>query len=598
MEADADVLFEISWEVCNKVGGIHTVIVSKAALMKEINKVYYLIGPYVEKKARIVFSKEEVPLEFQKIFDELSQEGIICHYGKWDIKGEPKTILIEFSGFANRKNDIKKELWDRFRIDSLNSGWDFEEPVLWSYASAKLIEKFVNLNKKKIVVHFHEWLAGAGLLYLTGKIPTIFTTHATTLGRTMASAGRELYNTLDTLDADREAYSLGINAKHQLEKACAHNATVFTTVSEITSIEAEKILGKKPDILVLNGLDTDKFPTFEELSIKHRESRSIIREFVSYYFFPYYFFDIEETLIFFIVGRYEFKNKGVDIFIKSLANLNNMLKEEKSKKTIIAFFWIPRDVLSTRTELAQNKNTYDNVKHFVERYLPTLQLKILDTIFMDPLENFANEKKFCKPGKLFDRDFLKGAKRLKLNFVKEGNPPITTHFLAGEEHDIIVKNLLDTGLDNKEDDRVKVIFYPVYLSGVDGLLDLPYYDTIVGCHLGLFPSYYEPWGYTPLESAALGVPSLTTDLGGFGRFLINQKRDGQGIYVLKRFKTSEEEIITHFTKILYDFCKLNREDRVREKINAKNTSNLADWRLLIQNYTKAHNLALEKHKSQ
>lgn len=596
----ADVLFEASWEVCNKVGGIYTVVKSKAALVNDAYPTYVLIGPYVEIQARDTFVKETPPPEFQPVFDDVVKEGIVCHYGTWQIKGDPKVVLLEFQGIVSQKNDIKKRLWDDFKIDSINAQWEFEEPMLWATAAGKLIEKYCQHNNpdgtRKIVAHFHEWLAGFGLLYLKQqktKVGTVFTTHATMLGRSIAGSGEPLYEMLDTLDATTEAYKHGIQDKHLTEKACALNTDAFTTVSEITAIEAEKILGRKADVLVLNGLDIEKFPTFEETSIKHRENRDIIREFVSYFFFPHYYFNLDETLFFFIVGRYEFKNKGIDIFIRALGKLNDKLKAEGSEKTIVTFFWIPRDVHGAKDELPVNKSNYYQIKDFVRRNSHTLQSRVLNTVFQCSTDCFNDEVKFNKGG-LFDKDFLLEAKKLRINFQKKGNPLLVTHNLPYEEQDIIINELLRAGLDNREDDRVKMVFYPVYLTGIDGLIDLPYYDAIVGCHLGVFPSYYEPWGYTPLESAAFGVPSITTDLGGFGRFLTQKGVPNEGVFILQRFHKTEDETVDHFTEILYNYCKLTAKGRVRQKIIAKELSNLADWKELINNYYEAHNIAVSR----
>jgi glycogen(starch) synthase len=398
---------------------------------------------------------------------------------------------------------------------------------------------------------------------------------------------------LETLDPEKEAYARGVQDKFTTERACAQNCDVFTTVSEITGMEAEKILGRKPDVLVLNGLDIERFPTFEVTSIKHRENREIIREFVTYHFFPHYYFDLENTLIFFIVGRYEYKNKGIDIFIKALAKLNDRMKEEGSKKSVVVFFWIPRDVQRVKDELSKNKINFDQFQHFVRKNSDKIQFRILDDIMKCSVEDMKQPECLYKDG-LFDKEFMIEAKRLKINFAKVGNPLLVTHDMPNEWNDAIIRGFVETGLDNKEDDKVKVVFYPVYLTGVDGLLDLPYYDAIMGCHLGLFPSYYEPWGYTPLEAAALGVPSLTTDFGGFGRFLMQKGVPDSGVFILKRFGKTDEEAVEHFTQLMHNFTKLDEKRRVKEKMKAKGLSNLADWKELINNYYEAHNMAVEK----
>ena len=580
-------MFELSWEVCNKVGGIYTVITSKADLISKNHENYFLIGPYFENQAKFEFKESLPPQSFRKAFSELETEGIKCHYGNWLIKGNPKVILIDFKNFVNKKNEIKKDLWDKFKVDSLFSQWDFEEPVIWSTAAGKLIELLQ--KSKKVIIHCHEWLAGAALLYLKNKnIPSIFTTHATMLGRALAGSGYDLYDNLENLNPDLEAKNRGVIDKHSLEKAAASNAHVFTTVSEITSMEAEKILGRKADILTLNGLDIDKFPSFEITSIEHQKNREVIREFISYYFFPHYYFNLQETLNFFIVGRYEFKNKGIDVFIKSLGKLNKLMKDENSEKTVVVFLWIPTQVESAKLKVAKNKTNYHLIKHFIEQNSSLFNRRIIENMFKQEDENF---------NMLFDEDFYHDIRKLKLNFIKEGDPPVITHNIPNESNDPTIKSLLENGLDNKKDDRVKIIFYPVYLTGVDGLLDLEYYDCISGCHLGLFPSYYEPWGYTPLETAALGVPALTTDLGGFGRFLMSKNEENSGVFVLKRLKKSEEEIVNEFTSILYNFTKLDQKGRVDQKLKAKRISNLADWKEFIKFYFQAYELALRRNNA-
>lgn len=591
MKARADYLFEVSWEVCNKVGGIYTVVKSKANQMMKHYKNYFLIGPYFKEKARMEFELKPHPAIFNDIFNKLRDLGINCHFGIWHIEGRPNTILIDFSQIINNKNQIKEELWNNYKIDSLGTGWDFEEPVLWSHAVGCLIAKFFEQNQdKKIIAHFHEWLTGAGLLYLKNqniKIGTIFTTHATILGRTLAGNNYPLYDIIDKINPNEEAYKLNIQSKYLLEKACAEYCDVFTTVSEITGIEAEKILGRKPDILVLNGLDIRKFPNLEESSLKHITNRNKIREFITSYFFPYYTFDLNHTLLLFILGRYEFRNKGIDIFIKVLGNLNEILKKQKTSRTVISFFWIPQDNQGIKREQLENKNYYMHIKNFVDYNSEDILSKIVHELVCR--QNISKEK-------ILSGEFLNALKKDLMRFKRKGNPPLCTHYIKNELNDPIISSLLKQGLDNKEDDRVKAILYPVYLDGSDGLINLPYYDSISGCHLGIFPSYYEPWGYTPLESAALGVPAITSDLAGFGRFIQHKVKNtmNDGIFILKRYQQSEEQIINSFTDYISKFCKRDTTVRVKNKINAMELAHLANWSILVKNYIKAHNLALEK----
>lgn len=591
IKPEAEYLFEVSFEVCNKVGGIHAVVASKSKEIMKYCKNYFAIGPYYEDKAKEALVEQEAPLFLKKAFEQMHSIGLKCHYGKWiDAENDPPAILVEFFQLMGKKNEIKTSLWNDFKIDSYTAGYDFDEPVVWSTAVGMLIDLIGReLKGKKIVAHFHEWLCGAGLLYLkknSPKIKTVFTTHATMLGRALSGRGYPLYEHLSHLDTYKEAYNLGIQAKFLIEKASAQNADIFTTVSEITSVEASKILERKPEVLVLNGIDMSKFPTIEETSIKHLTCREKIREFLTFYFFPHYDFSLEHNLIFFLSGRNEFRNKGVDVYIKALGRLNEQLKKDKTKRTISAFIWVPLGHRGIKTEIIENKSYYQHIKNFVGWN----SKEILKSITYD----LILEKDLSKDT-IFTQKFLKEARKNIIHFKRQGNPPLCTHYIDNEESNEIIQELKKNGLQNRQEDSVKTILYPVYLAGDDGLINLPYMDALAGTHLGIYPSYYEPWGYTPLENAGMGVASITTDLAGFGRF-IKDKTDEKdpGIWVLPRHHKPDEDVIQKLFELMYMYAKFSHEERVKNKLNAKNAAESADWKILIKNYIEAYNLALKK----
>ena len=591
MEKKAEICFEISWEVCNKVGGIFTVVKSKAAKMVELyGDNYTLIGPYFASQAIGQFL-EELPGENHKAaFEELRKEGIICHYGRWMMEGKPQVILIDFVNYRDRANDIKRAMWEWYKIDSLSAGHDYDEPVIWSYTVGMLLERLSkSIKEKKIVAQFHEWLSGTGLLYLKKKnvkIATVFTTHATVLGRTLANSNIDLYNVWENINPDQEVYKYHIESKHLVEKSSAAFADVFTTVSEITGVEASYFLKKKPDVLLPNGLDISKFPTFEEAAIKHRIQRDRIREFMLFYFFPYYTFDLEETIIYFIAGRYEFHDKGIDIYIKALGHLNEKLKQAHSKKTVVAFIWVPANFRNIKPELLESKILYQDIKDALE--------EVKDDVDKNIIYSFVADKKISKEV-LFNDDFLTEMKIRVARFVKKGKPPLLTHDLY-DENDIILKTIIASNLKNEDNDPVKIVYYPIYLSGADGLLNLNYYEAMQGSHLGIFPSYYEPWGYTPLEAGALGVSSVTTDLAGFGRYFCKdcEQSSNSGIFVLKRLNKDDDGVIKQLVDVMFEFANLSKEDRIANKMEAAKIASTADWKIFVHNYVNAHNLAVQK----
>lgn len=578
------------------VGGIYTVITSKIQQMLQAYKFnYFAVGPYFPGKVGADKFHESVPPDFLKdIFEELHKEGIYCYYGSWLIDGEPNAILIDYSKYQYKLNDIKKEYWEKFKIDSLNTQYhDYDEPMLWSTCVGILLEKIkAKLAGKKIAVQCHEWLAAGAVLYLKSrkvKIGTIFTTHATMLGRTMAGNNVDLYEVLDKVNPEEQAYKYGIQAKFLTERACAQNVDVFTTVSEVTGVEATHFLGRKPDVLLPNGLDTQQFPTFDEASIKHKHLKGKLKKFLLFYFFPYYQFDMDEVLLFFLAGRYEFQNKGIDVYIKSLGKLNQEMKSAKCNKTVVAFIWVPTAIKEIKPEILESKAFYEDILESVQDSMEDLKDRLIYGLVS---KKEINEEFLL--GKPLLRELEKKATRLK----RQGNPPLCTHNIYNEDNDLIIKALKANGLNNAQDDCVKAVFYPIYLNGADQLTDLAYYEAIMACHLGVFPSYYEPWGYTPMEAGAMGIASVTTDLSGFGKYIqkyTEESKDYPGIFIIKRNNKTTDQVADDLFNIFSKFTAGNKQARIENKLQAKKIADIADWANLIEFYIKAHNLAIDKN---
>ncbi len=601
MKRDIAVI-EVSYEAANKVGGIYTVLVSKSQRMMQNFSEYLAIGFYNPEQAIVRFEQDkEFAKRMQKITGPLEKRfGFKIHCGKWLVKGQkPNCILIDPASYKNAANDVKRELWDNFGIDSLNSDDWFNEPVVWAKAAGLLIEEIIRqkIFKEKIAVHCHEWLAGTALLHLKNKkidCGTVFTTHATTLGRSIAESDADLVKMIDDglkqkkCAVNEIVYQYNVQAKHMLEKACAEQADVFTTVSEITAREAQWVLCKKPDILTPNGLDLAEFPLMEDLSDEHIHVRNQIRKFVLDYFVPYYDLDVKDTLFYFISGRHEFHNKGIDVFIDALGKLNRQLKAKKHEtKTIVAFIFIPNGGVNRNVEMIKNLSRFQRIEDLVDDELPNIKERVFTSI---------SEGKMPDQSCVLGEEFLFDLKKLlaKIRYTKGQNAPISPFDLQGEND--ITRALQRNGLFNSKEDKVKVIYYPDYLSSADGLLGLNYYGAIIGSHLGVFPSYYEPWGYTPLETAAYGVMAITTDLAGFGQFIKKemQKTDKKGIFVLDREGKTKGETSDALCKIMMEIYKTGKKERIEYKMGAKELSFSADWSQLIENYAKAYELALKK----
>jgi len=593
---EVDYVFETSFEVCNKVGGIYTVIRSKAAQMVgQYGEGYCAVGYYEPAQARLEFDENTPPAGLAKAFKRLEAEGIRCHFGVWLIPGRPNAILVDAKNYAVDPNDIKKRLWEDYNIDSIKSDAWFNDPMVWSTAIGRLLEELIKeepYRGKKVIGHFHEWLSGFALLHIKkNKLPiaTVFTTHATMLGRSISSAGGDLYKLVNdgikrkekaTVDMARQ---YNCEDKYTMEVACANNADAFTTVSEITGREATYTLGKKPDVLLFNGLDMSKFPEAEELSVLRKKYRDQMREFLISYFCRYYKMDFYNIRSMFLSGRYEFHNKGVDVYIDALGKLNRRMKAEKSQKQVVAFILVPSGTRGEDMQVLKNKALYEEIHEQVENMLPDIRDRLVDLITTGEAPD----------GNVFTDEFLQQARKLTAHFVeKRGQvaPLCAFELNYPLDSDNIIQAFRRNELLNREEDKVKVIFYPAYLSSADRLIGLDYNPGTLTCDVGVFPSFYEPWGYTPLETAAQGTLAITTDLAGFGQFIAGK---GDGIKVLKVDGVEYGKIVDELTKELYDIVYMEKKELTRRRMNAKELSSLADWQALAKNYFKAYSVAIK-----
>ncbi|MFH0863329.1 MAG: hypothetical protein V1875_09940 [Candidatus Altiarchaeota archaeon] len=590
-----DYVFEASYEVCNKVGGIYTVIKSKAARMvEEYGEGYCAVGYYDLAKSRLEFDESQPPAGLAKAFKRLESEGIKCHFGTWLTAGRPHVILLDVRGYQANVNDLKKHLWEDYEIDSIRSDAWFNDPLLWSTAVGRLIEELMKEAPYKgsgVVGHFHEWLSGFAILHIhKNKIPvgTVFTTHATMLGRNISGSGHDLYGMVNEGLRKKESATIELarqyrcEDKHSTEVACVKSADVFTTVSEITGREAAYILGKKPEVLLFNGLDTSKFPEMEELAVMRHKYRIRMREFLISYFCRYYYMDLMNIRSMFLSGRYEYHNKGIDVYIDALGKLNKKLKAENSKKHVVAFIFVPTDTRGEEMQVLKNKALYEEIHDQIDGSLPEIKDNLLELII-----------KGQKPdGNVFSEEFLTLIRKLTAHFAekKGGSAPLCAFELNYSlDSDSIIQAFRRNELLNREEDKVKVIFYPAYLSSADRLISLDYNPGTLTCDVGVFPSYYEPWGYTPLETAAQGTLAITTDLAGFGQFIDGK---GDGIQVLKLDGIEYDKVVDELYNKMYDIIGLEKKELTRRRMNAKELAGLADWKMLIKNYVKAHQLAV------
>ena len=543
-----DILFETSWEVCNKVGGIYTVLSTKAKVLgKQLGDNLIFIGPDVW--------SEDNPSPFFKESDSILKEwvknprlpyNIKIRAGRWDIPGNPIAILVKFDTLYSKKNDIYAEMWEHFKVDSLHAYGDYDEGCAFGVASAMVIDScaaYLAKRNNKIVAHFDEWTTGMGLLYLklhSPKIATVFTTHATSIGRSICGNNKPLYDYFKGYNGDQMAAELNMQSKHSLEKAASHNADCFTTVSEITARECEQLLERRPDIVTPNGFELAFVPKAKNFDIARKNARIALLNVASTLTGKKF---SDDTFMFLTSGRNEFRNKGLDMYLDAVNHLRNS-NPGKIEKESIAFILVPAWSAGPRkdlqTALESNKKT------------------------VQPLED-----------------------------------PIITHTLHNYSQDTIYNRIQYLGMHNASYDKVNIIYVPCYLNGTDGIFNKTYYELLIGMDAAEFASYYEPWGYTPHEGIAFGVPTITTNLSGFGQWVLEtlgNDIETTGVKVVKRTDSNYYSAVMDISAIIYELMQLKPSKLKQISKAAISTSKKADWNEFINYYDKAYTIAINKLK--
>lgn len=543
-----DILFETSWEVCNKVGGIYTVLSTKAKVLgKQLGDNLIFIGPDVW--------SEDNPSPFFKESDSILKGwvknprlpyNIKIRAGRWDIPGNPIAILVKFDTLYSIKNNIYAEMWEHFKVDSLHAYGDYDEGCAFGVASAMVIDScaaYLAKRNNKIVAHFDEWTTGMGLLYLklhSPKIATVFTTHATSIGRSICGNNKPLYDYFKGYNGDQMAAELNMQSKHSLEKAAAHNADCFTTVSEITARECEQLLERRPDIVTPNGFELAFVPKAKNFDIARKNARIALLNVASTLTGKKF---SDDTFMFLTSGRNEFRNKGLDMYLDAVNHLRNS-NPGKIEKESIAFILVPAWSAGPRkdlqTALESNKKT------------------------VQPLED-----------------------------------PIITHTLHNYSQDTIYNRIQYLGMHNASYDKVNIIYVPCYLNGTDGIFNKTYYELLIGMDTAVFASYYEPWGYTPHEGIAFGVPTITTNLSGFGQWVLEtlgNDIETTGVKVVKRTDSNYYSAVMDISAIIYELMQLKPSKLKQISKAAISTSKKADWNEFINYYDKAYTIAINKLK--
>ncbi|KAJ2103383.1 glycogen synthase isoform 1 [Coemansia sp. S100] len=586
-------LFETSWEVANKVGGIYTVIKTKVPVtVQEYGDRYHLTGPWNRYSAPVEVEEIEPDIPAIKAaIDSITAQGVQVLYGRWLIDGAPRVILFDIGSAAHKLDEWKGDLWRVAGIPSPPHDTETNDTILFGYLNAWFLSEVAKHDTEHaIIAQFHEWQAGVGAVLCNKRkidVATIFTTHATLLGRYLCAGNVDFYNNLKHFNVDEEAGKRGIYHRYCIERAAAHCVDVFTTVSNITAYEAEYLLRRKPDGVLPNGLNVVKFSAMHEFQNLHQVAKERINHFVRGHFYGHYNFELENTLYFFTAGRYEYRNKGIDMYIESLARLNARLKACNSPITVVAFIITPAKVNSFTVETLKGQALIKQLEDTVEEVSTRIGKRIFEMAARgkEPqLEDLLTEQ---------DRVLLK---RRVFSLKRDSLPPIVTHNMVSDSEDPVLSQLRSVHLFNNDDDRVKIVFHPEFLNANNPVIGLDYEEFIRGTHLGVFPSYYEPWGYTPAECTVMGVPSITTNLSGFGCFMEDNIVNPQdyGIYIVDRRLKSAEESMDQLASYMFEFCQKTRRQRINQRNRTERLSDILDWKRMGIEYMKARQCALRR----
>lgn len=541
-----DLLMETSWEVCNKIGGIYTVLSTKAAtLQKQHKDKTIFIGPDVwsEENPSPYFIESRTILK-KWLLEAQLPEGVDVRVGRWDIPGKPIVVLVKFDGMYKVKDQFYGRMWELYGVDSLHAYGDYDEACAFSHAAgivAKSLADFYLKHKlvadtdaPRIISHYDEWTTGMGLLYIKAECPniaTVFTTHATSIGRSICGNGKPLYDQLPNYNGDQMARELNMEAKHSLEKAAANQADCFTTVSEVTARECEQLLERRPDIVTPNGFENNFVPAATKFRQARAEARKKMLEVASALTGNEF---SDDTFIIVSSGRCEYRNKGLDLFLDAMSRLGD---SDPSRK-ILAFIMVPAWVDKARPDLIHALSIGQN-------------------------------------SRLSD--------------------PVITHTLHNYDSDAVINRIHQIGFSNDRESRASVIYVPCYLNGDDGIFNMTYYQLLPGCDATVFPSYYEPWGYTPLESVAFGVPTVTTSLSGFGQWILDtfdNSFENCGVRVEDRNDSNYEEVRDNIANDLRTLIADSPTILASISKAAKATAKTAAWSNFIKYYDRAYCIAI------
>ena len=590
---EGTLLVEVSWEVCQQIGGIYTVVQSKIPrMMEQWGDRVCLVGPFNPDVSPVEFEETSPNGLFGAAAEALREAGVEVHYGRWLTSGHPPVILLNPASAMPRLNEIKHRIWQRHGIDMRATSPLIDQVV----AFGALVEQFFAVLTSResprhaIIGHFHEWMGGAALPDIRhAELPValVLTTHATQLGRFLSMDNPCYYDAIPSIDWSSEARRFNIEVEAGLERAAAKAAHVLTTVSDITAVECVHFLNRTPDVILPNGRIFERFAVLHEFQNLHRRHKERIHQFVTSLFFPSYTFDLNRTLYVFTSGRYEYGNKGFDVCIEAMRRLNARMKDAKLDRTVVFFLVTRAAFRGINAEVLRARGVMEEIRRDCTEIQEQMGHRLFNAVAMHKWPRFDD---------LIDEYWRLRLRRALHAWHTERLPPVVTHDLAYPNDDAVRNHIRAAGFANRAEDPVKIIYHPDFISANEPLIGLDYDQFVRGCHLGVFPCRYEPWGYAPLECVLLGIPTIASDLAGFGLYVREHIPDHEkrGIWVLNRRGVSETDTADELAAHIFEFAQLDQRARITLRNRVESMGEKFDWGVLYPAYNRAHELALER----
>lgn len=560
---------------------------------------YFLVGPYFPDKARLDFRPIREPEEcaLSATLASLRSQGYEVHFGYWLLEdSRPFVILINPYIDGDKLNEVKDKLWCHHQISTIVQD-DLVDQILGFGEGVRLfLSEYISRTdvNRDVIAHYHEWLSASSIPELVRekvRLATIFTAHATVLGRYLAPNETHYLDKLSTFDWQAKSQQYGVESKATIERAAARNTNVLIANSDVTAQECTVFFERSCDAIIHNGVN--RKPGAPHMAfVEHQKSKAKIDSFVKAFFAPSYPVQAEKMLYFFISGRYEYRNKGFDVTLEAAARLNGMLMQTNSDLNVVLFVISCQPFHHIKSEVLEARKRFQDLNKICKEISSRLGPK-----FYSKITGTAHNHRMPDLNEMVDEELMVQWRQALTNFKRKDLPPISTHELLTDDE--ITRFAVRAGLDNSAENKVKIVYHPDFIDRTTSLFGMDYLEFVQGCNLGIFPSLYEPWGNAAMESSLQGTPAIVSNTSGFGQFVEANlpHYEDHALHMIDRRAQSDEDAVMRLTQILYMFTQNFRDDQfIPRTVLPNHFLDFFRWSGVSQRYLESYKLALHRNQ--